>query len=77
MRNRDDERLWNTTTVLQPASTAPESEACRLGLGYFEGNRAPMRYDEFRAQGLCVGSRVVEAGCKTVVGERCKQSGMR
>ena len=56
---------------------AAESEACRLGLGYFEGNRARMRYDEFRAQGLCVGSGVVEAGCKTVVGERCKQSGMR
>ena len=54
-----------------------ECEAFRLGLGYFETNRERMRYDEFRAQGLCVGSGVVEAGCKTVVGERCKRSGMR
>ena len=36
-----------------------------------------MRYAEFRAQGLMVGSGVVEAGCKTVVGARLKQSGMR
>ena len=35
-----------------------------------------MRHAEFREQDLCVGSGVVEAGCKTVVGERCKRSGM-
>jgi hypothetical protein len=38
--------------------------------GYFEKNRRRMRYPEFRAQGLCVGSGVVEAGCKTVVAAR-------
>jgi len=35
-----------------------------------------MRYNKFRAQGLFVGSGVVEAGCKTVIGQRLKQSGM-
>jgi hypothetical protein len=35
-----------------------------------------MRYPRFRAQGLFIGSGVVEAGCKTVVGARLKQSGM-
>jgi hypothetical protein len=30
----------------------------------------------FRAQGLFVGSGVVEAGCKTIIGHRLKQSGM-
>ena len=74
----DDLRHGRFDAVLEQLRPhAAESEACRLGLGYFEGNRARMRYDEFRAQGLCVGSGVVEAGCKTVVGERCKQSGMR
>ena len=34
------------------------------------------RNRQFRAQGLCVGSRVVEAGCKTVIGVRCKRAGM-
>jgi len=45
-------------------------------LGYFEGNAAHMRYAEFRAKKFFVGSGVIEAGCRTVVGERLKQSGM-
>jgi hypothetical protein len=43
---------------------------------YLDKNRFRMRYDVFRAQGLCVTSGVVEAGCKTVVGARLKRSGM-
>ena len=35
-----------------------------------------MRYPKFRAQQLCVGSGVIEAGCKTVIGVRLKRSGM-
>jgi hypothetical protein len=42
---------------------------------YFEGNQERMRYAKFRKQGLFVGSGVVEAGCKTVIG-RLKRSGM-
>ena len=38
--------------------------------------RKRMRYNTFREQGLFVGSGVVEAGCKTVIGQRLKQSGM-
>jgi hypothetical protein len=43
---------------------------------YFERNADKMRYPAFRAQGLFVGSGVIEAGCKTVIGSRLKQSGM-
>lgn len=43
---------------------------------YFASNRERMRYQEFRTQGLFVGSGVVEAGCKTIIGSRLKQSGM-
>jgi hypothetical protein len=35
-----------------------------------------MRYHWFRSRGLFVGSGVVEAGCKAVIGQRRKQSGM-
>ena len=35
-----------------------------------------MRYGEFRRQGLFVGSGVIEAGCKTLIGKRFKNSGM-
>lgn len=43
---------------------------------YFERNAARMRYPAFRAQGLFIGSGVVEAGCKEVIGSRLKRSGM-
>ena len=43
---------------------------------YFERNAERMRYPAFQQQGLFVGSGVVEAGCKTVIGERLKRSGM-
>lgn len=46
-------------------------------LGYFHNNASRMRYGQYRAQGLFVGSGVVEAGCKTIVGKRLKQSGMQ
>jgi len=45
-------------------------------LGYFLGNAPRMRYNWFRSRGLFVGSGVVEAGCKSVIGARLKQSGM-
>jgi hypothetical protein len=43
---------------------------------YFERNAERMRYPHFRRQHLFVGSGVIEAGCKTVIGSRLKQSGM-
>jgi hypothetical protein len=51
-------------------------EKAETEIHYFEKNKAYMRYAEFRAQGLFVGSGVIEAGCKTVIGQRLKQSGM-
>lgn len=36
-----------------------------------------MRYAEFRAQGLCISSAVVESVCKNVIGARLKKGGMR
>ena len=43
---------------------------------YFEKNAERMRYPKFRRMHLFVGSGVIEAGCKTVIGARFKQSGM-
>jgi len=45
-------------------------------LGYLTHNRSRMRYQTFLQAGYFIGSGVVEAGCKTVVGQRLKQSGM-
>lgn len=46
-------------------------------LAYFENNAARMQYRKFRDHGLFVGSGMVEADCKTIVGARLKQSGMQ
>ncbi len=52
------------------------SMAVEQTLGYFVRNISRMQYGTFRAAGYFIGSGVVEAGCKTVIGGRCKQSGM-
>jgi hypothetical protein len=51
-------------------------EKIRIEADYFERNAERMRYPKFRRQHLFVGSGVIEAGCKTVIGSRLKQSGM-
>jgi hypothetical protein len=57
-------------------STPEQKEILEGEIAYFEKNKHRMRYAEFRKQGLFVGSGVVEAGCRTVIGQRLKQSGM-
>lgn len=51
-------------------------DAVESALHYFASNVERMQYGTFRKQGYFIGSGVIEAGCKTVVGSRCKQSGM-
>jgi len=58
-------------------SSNPELiDKIRTEADYFENNAARMRYPKFRQQHLFVGSGIIEAGCKTVIGSRLKQSGM-
>ena len=45
-------------------------EKIRSEADYFERNAERMRYPKFRRQHLFVGSGVIEAGCKTVIGSR-------
>lgn len=52
------------------------AEKIRIEADYFDNNTDRMRYPTFRLQHLFVGSGVIEAGCKTVIGSRLKQSGM-
>ena len=55
----------------------PQADTVEEKLGYFINNVERMQYGTFREKGYFIGSGVVEAGCKTVIGSRCKQSGMR
>ena len=54
----------------------PKAHDLDTALGYFQRNAHRMRYAYYRSLGMFVGSGVVEAGCKTVIGARLKQSGM-
>jgi hypothetical protein len=45
-------------------------------IAYFEHHQDKMRYQTYRAQGLFYGSGVIEGGCRSVVGQRLKESGM-
>lgn len=45
-------------------------------IAYFENQQSRMLYKTYREQGLFYGSGVVEAGCKAVIGQRLKESGM-
>ena len=51
-------------------------EKIRTEADYFERNAERIRYPKYRRQHVFVGSGVIEAGCKTVIGSRLKQSGM-
>lgn len=69
------EELVSGLRALEPAG-AEAAEQIRTKTAYFETHAERMRYAKFRRQHLFVGSGVIEAGCKTVIGARCKQSGM-
>jgi hypothetical protein len=67
----------NVDAIIQAlAEHSQNCEEARKGIDYFRNNRQRMRYVEFRAQGLCTSTGVVEAGCRVAIGERLKQSGM-
>jgi hypothetical protein len=69
------EDLVSVLRALDPPN--PElADKLRVEAGYFENNRERMRYAKFRHQHLFVGTGVIEAGCKVLIGSRCKQSGM-
>ena len=70
----------NIPALLSAARAFPltgiKAEERDKALGYFETNAPRMRYRHFRSHGLFVGSGTVEAGCKAVIGQRLKLSGM-
>jgi hypothetical protein len=74
----DKGQIEKLVLALRSIDTAnPEvADKIRTEADYFERNAERMRYPNFRGQHLFVGSGVIEAGCKTVIGSRLKRSGM-
>lgn len=77
-RRRDELDRGEIDIILEAlqvhAARNDEARKCR---GYLANNRHRMRYPTFRAEGLCVSTGVVGAGCKTAIGTRLKRAGMR
>src|SRR5882762_5880570 len=69
------EKLVESLRAIHSSNTEL-AEEIRKQVEYFEKNAARMRYPEFRRQHWFVGTGVIEAGCKTLIGSRLKQSGM-
>jgi hypothetical protein len=74
--NGDIETLVHTAERV-PLPDADHVAERNTALGYFTTNAHRMRYAHFRELGMFVGSGAVEAGCKAVIGQRLKLSGMR
>jgi hypothetical protein len=74
----DNCRIKKLVTSLRSIQTPSAELAAKLRTEaeYFRRNARRMRYPKFRRQHLFVGTGVIEAGCKTLIGSRCKQSGM-
>jgi len=73
--NGDVGRVIEAIRKLAP-STEHGKNVCEKAFNYFEKNKYRMRYDVFKKRGFFVGSGVLEAGCRSVIGQRLKQSGM-
>lgn len=58
-------------------SKAKKNPEIEEGLKYLQHNKRRMNYYELKQQNLPIGSGVVEAACKNLIGARMKKSGMR
>lgn len=58
------------------AKTEEQRKAVEQAVTYFGKHSKRMQYNKFREQNLFVGSGVLEAGCRSVICQRMKQSGM-
>jgi hypothetical protein len=84
LADRLDELDAGDVEAIIAAATAPEYPLVGVkavdrdkALTYFQTNTTRMRYAHYRQLGMFIGSGNVEAGCKAVIGQRLKLSGMR
>lgn len=69
------EKLARAVEPHLPSSNSLREQALK-SMAYFQDHQEQMRYAQFRKKGFFVGSGVIEAGCRSLIGKRLKQSGM-
>ena len=86
-RNKRRRQLWKNLLlqdgverIIRQARKQPPPQgtavAVETELGYFVNNFARLQYGAIRSKNFFIGSGVIEAGCRSLTGKRCKQSGM-
>jgi len=70
------DRVTQSLRGLKPPC-AEAAQTVRKNVEYFRANRQRMRYDQYRARGLHIGSGIVESACKHVANQRLKLAGTR
>jgi hypothetical protein len=71
----DIETILEQAHKRMPRNPKANKDALRE-INYLKNNIEQMRYAQFRNEGIFIGSGVIEAGCKNIIGKRLKQSGM-
>jgi hypothetical protein len=71
------ETLLTLAELRKQFRASSKRETLRQLITYLKNNRQRIDYPRYRALGLRTGSGQVEGACKTLVGGRCKQAGMR
>ena len=75
LENSDIDGLTSRFSEL-PANTEEQQEKVRIESNYFMQKKERMHYQDFSKRGFFVGSGVIDAACKNVIGKRLKQSCM-
>jgi hypothetical protein len=74
---RSQEVLTEVRALEKQARSPTRREAIHALRTYLENQAGYIDYPRYRELGLSIGSGPVEAQCKSLVGGRCKQAGMR
>jgi len=74
LRDQVDRVITEARVALPKRS--PNRQLAQEQIDFLNGHKIRMKYGTYRRKGWFIGSGVVEAGCKTVIGKRLKQSGM-
>jgi len=74
LRDQVDRVITEARVALPKRS--PNRQLAQEQIDFLNGHKNRMKYGTYRRKGWFIGSGVVEAGCKTVIGKRLKQSGM-
>jgi len=74
---RSADTLSELRSLRKQIRASSKRETLRQLITYLENNRQRINYPKYRGLGLRVGSGQVEGTCKSLVGARCKQGGMR